>query len=94
VDCVVETVASAATRLGVGRIDLLKVDTERGELGVLLGIGTDLWPGIHNVAVEAEDHGGTVDTIGDLLTRQGMTVSVTQLPGNRGTGLHMLYARR
>jgi 31-O-methyltransferase len=94
VECTVETVAEAAARLGVDRIDLLKVDAERAELDVLRGVGAQLWPGVANVVVEAEDGNGQVAAITDLLSGQGMQTTVTQVPEFRGTALYMIYASR
>jgi hypothetical protein len=94
VECTVETVAQAASRLGADRIDLLKVDAERAELDVLRGVGEELWPRVGNVVVEAEDGAGQVAAITDLLARQGLRASVIQVPEFRGTALHMIYASR
>lgn len=90
VDCVVDTVSAVARDHGIDRIDLLKVDVERGELDVLLGIDDRTWPTIGAVVVEVED----VRRVSDLLTGHGMRVSVTQPREYRGTALHMLHASR
>jgi FkbM family methyltransferase len=94
VECTVETVATAAARLGADRIDLLKVDAERAELDVLRGVGPELWPRVGNVVVEAEDGVGQVTAITELLAQQGLRASVIQLPELAGTALHMIYASR
>jgi FkbM family methyltransferase len=94
VQCAVETAATAAARLGVERIDLLKVDVERAELDVLLGVGDDLWPRVGNVVVEVEDDDGRAEAIRALLSRHGLHIDVVHRDEYRGTALRMLYARR
>jgi 31-O-methyltransferase len=94
VDCALERVATVVSRLGIEGIDLLKVDTERAELDVMLGVGEQLWPRVRNVVVEVEDDAGQAAAIRDLLTGYGMRVRVSQSDEYRGTALHMLYASR
>lgn len=90
VDCAVETVSDAAERLGLDRVDLMKVDVERGELDVLAGIDEQLWPAIGNVVVETED----AEQVENLLTAHGMRVALTQPPEYQATALRILHATR
>lgn len=94
VACAVERVDAVAARLGIERIDFLKVDVEGFEVKVLKGIGEALWPAIRNAAVEVEDDNGALAAVTELFTRQGMCTSVRQPDGYSGTGIFLLFATR
>jgi FkbM family methyltransferase len=94
VTCRLRTVSDIVREHAVARIDLLKVDVEKSELEVLLGIDEDDWPKIRQVVVEVHDVDGRLALIEALLNRHGFTVSVEQDASLRGTRLHNLYARR
>lgn len=90
----VSPLASVLPRLGIDRIDLLKVDVEGSELDVMLGLDEPAWSVLHNAVVEIDDRTDELDRIRRLCHCHGMTTSVTQLPEYRGTDLHILYAWR
>jgi FkbM family methyltransferase len=84
---------------GVERIDLLKVDVQRAELDVLLGIEAEDWRKIGQVVMEVHDRAGTasagrVDQIRELLERHGFAITVEQEAALADTDRYNLYATR
>jgi FkbM family methyltransferase len=65
------------------RIDLLKIDVEGDELGVLRGIGPDTWSRLDRVVVEVSHHpAGQVEEVVKLLAQHGLQVTVLDaVPG-------------
>jgi phthiocerol/phenolphthiocerol synthesis type-I polyketide synthase E len=57
----------------VQKIDLLKVDVEKAEWDVLMGIDEEDWPKIQQVVVEVHDLDGRVDAVHRLLQDKGFT---------------------
>jgi amino acid adenylation domain-containing protein/FkbM family methyltransferase len=84
---------------GVSSIDLLKIDVQRAEMDVLLGIDDEHWPRIQQVVMEVHDAAGsptqgrTGDLL-DLLERRGFDVVIEQDPLLQGTDRYNLYAVR
>lgn len=78
----------------VERIDLLKVDVQKCELEVLMGIDERDWPKIAQIALEVHDEDGRVAALRDLLERRGFAVAVHQDELYVGTNIHNLYAVR
>lgn len=79
---------------GIDRINLLKVDVERAEQDVLLGIDPEHWPLIDQVVAEVHDISGRVKRLVALLGAHGFDTTVEQDPAFAGSEIHMLYARR
>ncbi|MFJ4622037.1 FkbM family methyltransferase [Streptomyces sp. NPDC088812] len=94
VPCTVERLDSVAERLGIDRIDFLKIDVEGFEVKVLEGIGEELWPKIARAAVEVEDDHGELVAVRSLFEKHGMRVSVEQPAEYRGTSVYNLFADR
>jgi amino acid adenylation domain-containing protein/FkbM family methyltransferase len=92
--CEVRTVSAVMAELGVARVDLLKVDAEKGEAGVLAGVAEEDWGKIGQVVVEVHDLSGRLDELKGMLEGRGYRVSVEQEEGLEGTGLYNLYAVR
>lgn len=59
---------------GVERIDLLKVDVEGSELGVLQGVNYEHWKFIRNIVLETTESSGDRQKIEDLLRQKGFKV--------------------
>lgn len=55
IECRLRTLSEVIAEEQLERIDLLKVDAERSELPILLGIAERDWPKIRNVVVEGQD---------------------------------------
>ncbi|HEX9183869.1 MAG TPA: phosphopantetheine-binding protein, partial [Burkholderiales bacterium] len=87
------TLSSVIAEEGLERIDLLKVNVEKSELDVLLGIGPADWPRIRQLVVEV-DRRENLAPIADLLERQGFEFLIEQDPLLRNTQLCYVYAIR
>ena len=96
VTCPVRTISEILGEEEVPRIDLLKIDVQRGEMDVLDGITDEDWAKIGQVVAEVHDlRDGRVARIVDLLGMHGFDViSAEQEPLLRGTDIYNLYARR
>jgi amino acid adenylation domain-containing protein/FkbM family methyltransferase len=86
----VTTVSALINEQGIERIDLLKVDAERSEVGVLTGVFAAHWPRIRQVVVEV-DGNERLGAVRSLLTDVGFTVVVED---TAEPGLRMVYATR
>jgi len=75
-------------------IGLLKVDVERAELDVLLGIADADWQRIHAVVAEVHDLEGRLQEVRELFDRHGMSAQVQQDPRLIGTEIHEVFATR
>jgi len=94
IQCEVWPLSAVIDEEGIARIDYLKIDVERSELDVLLGIRDEHWPLIRQVGAEVHDEHGMLAAIRELLERNGFHVVVRQDPLLRGTCVHDLFATR
>jgi FkbM family methyltransferase len=83
----------------IDQIDLLKVDVQRSELDVLMGIEAADWKKIRQVVMEvheidSSDGMGRIAQVRSLLEKHGFEVVVEQEEILRGTDRHNLYASR
>ena len=78
---------------GIERIDLLKINVEKSELDVLMGIGPRDWPRIRQLVIEVDQRGNLAPII-SLLDRHGFDHCVEQDPLLRNTELCYVYAIR
>jgi amino acid adenylation domain-containing protein/FkbM family methyltransferase len=92
--CKLETVSGMIQKSGVQHIDLLKVDVEKSELPVLLGIQEEDWPKIKQLVVEVHDRDGSLQNITRLLESHGYSLAVTQTDVLMHTNLYTVYAHR
>ncbi|MFL5386940.1 MAG: amino acid adenylation domain-containing protein, partial [Longimicrobiaceae bacterium] len=90
----VTTLSRVIDDCGVERIDLLKVDVEKGELEVLRGIREEHWDRIGQVVLEVDDDGERLGRVLALLEARGFGAAVEQDELLRGTGLYNVYAVR
>ena len=86
--------SAVVAELGIGRIDLLKIDVEQAEADVLAGILDADWPLIRQLAAEVHDLDGRLAAIVSELRGRGFEVETEQEPAFRDGPLHMLYAIR
>ncbi len=87
------TVSTALRRLGLERLDWLKIDVEGAELDVLRGIEPDDWPRIRRVLLEAEDAHQEREARA-LLESVGFRVETRDNPVFGGHDLKMMFASR
>ena len=87
------TLSSVIAEEGIERIDLLKINVEKSELDVLLGLSPRDWPKIRQLVIEV-DQQQNLAPITSLLEREGFEVLVEQDPLLRKTELCYVYAIR
>jgi amino acid adenylation domain-containing protein/FkbM family methyltransferase len=90
----VRRLSSVVRALGLDRIDLLKIDVQRGEDEILDGIDLDDWPKIRQIVVEYQNGSGTDRTIPGRLAAQGFIVTTEQDTLHSGTDVLYTYATR
>ncbi|PZH19195.1 hypothetical protein C1I97_02880 [Streptomyces sp. NTH33] len=94
VTCVLRTLSDVIEETGVDRIDLLKIDAEKSEREVLLGLRDEHWPLVRQLVIEAHDLPGQVDWIQRHLEARGYRVAVDGQHMLADTGLVTVYATR
>src|SRR4051812_1873566 len=87
------TLSSVMLEEGIQQIDLLKINVEKSELDVLMGIASNDWPKIRQLVIEV-DQQGNLSPITSLLEQQGFEYLVEQDPLLRNTDLCYVYAIR
>jgi FkbM family methyltransferase len=87
------TLSGVIAAEGLDRIDLLKINVEKSELDVLLGVSPDDWPKVRQLVVEV-DRQESLQPITNLLEQHGFEVLVEQDPLLRKTELCYVYAIR
>ncbi|WP_220634946.1 amino acid adenylation domain-containing protein [Georgfuchsia toluolica] len=87
------TLSSIIADEGIDRIDLLKVNVEKSELDVLMGISPDDWPKIRQLVIEV-DLDSNLGPILSLLELYGFEMLVEQDPLLSRTELCYVYAIR
>jgi FkbM family methyltransferase len=94
--CQVRTLSEMLRETAAPRIDLLKIDVQRGEMDVLAGIAEEDWARVRQVVMEIHDLSDQrVAQATALLRRHGFgSVVVEQEPMFRGTDIYNLFAVR
>ena len=92
--CQLRTVSEIIEENEVERIDLLKIDVEKGERDVLQGIRDHDWAKIRQLVIEVHDVSGRLTEIVTLLEARGYDVGSEQSQTLQSAGLYNLYARR
>lgn len=87
------TLSSVIAEENIERIDLLKINVEKSELDVLLGIASDDWPKIRQLVIEV-DREANLEPIVSLLDGHGYDLLVTQDALLASTELRYVYAIR
>ena len=95
VDCQIKKTSDVIEELKVDRIDLMKIDCEGAELGVVNGISESDWPKIQSMVIEIHDHDGRLDYIKNLLIDKGFkNIHLEVEKGLEHTKLVNLFATR
>ncbi len=92
--CKLRTISDVMREQGVERIDLLKIDAQKSEWDILVGINEDDWPKIRQVTLEAHDSDGRIEQVTALLEKHGFEVSIEQESTLQGSRLYDIYAIR
>ena len=95
VTCQLKTLSAIVQEHEINKIDLLKIDVEKSELDVLLGIEALDWQKIEQIVVEVHGLENRLQKIENLLKEYGFTeIKVAQESMLKGSNLFNLYARR
>ncbi|MBW4448710.1 MAG: FkbM family methyltransferase [Spirirestis rafaelensis WJT71-NPBG6] len=93
VNCQLRTLSEVIREHQIQRIDLLKVDVEKSELDVLLGIEKHDWQKIKQVVVEVHNFECRLEKIIDLLKKHRFNeITVEQEPILKGDDIFIVYA--
>jgi amino acid adenylation domain-containing protein/FkbM family methyltransferase len=87
------TLSSVIAEEDIDQIDLLKINVEKSEVDVLLGLHAGDWPKIRQIVIEVDRRENLVP-IGSLLELHGFEYLVEQDPLLRNTQLCYVYAIR
>jgi iturin family lipopeptide synthetase C len=93
-DCTLRRLSDVMREEKVEQIDLLKVDVEKSELEVLLGIDDDDWARIKQVAMELHDIDGKLEKIKALLSKHGFEYDIEKEDVLEETHLYNIYATK
>jgi FkbM family methyltransferase len=95
VTCQMQTLSQFLRDHQAVRIDLLKVDAEKGELEIFRGIEPKDWPKIQQVVVEVHDQDHRLKVITALLQHYGLTeIEVEESSTLKNWKIYTVYARR
>lgn len=95
ITCQLRTVSEIVREHKIDKIDLLKIDVEKGELDVLLGIEDRDWQKIKQVAIEVHDLEHRLQKITNLLKQHSFNeIKVAREAMLQGSNLFNLYAWR
>ncbi len=99
VNCEMRRLSDVMKEEKIDHIDLLKIDVERSELDVLKGIDAADWPKIDQIVLEVHNRVANQSEtraaeIRELLTQNGLEVTVDEDDLLKGANIFMLYARR
>ncbi len=95
IDCQVRTISQVIQEQSIRQIDLLKIDVEKSELNVLLGIEDRDWSKIEQIVIEVHDLENRVDKIEALLSSHKFyKVIVEQEPLLKNSEYFNIYAMR
>jgi amino acid adenylation domain-containing protein/FkbM family methyltransferase len=92
--CRMRRLSDVMREMDVRKIDLLKIDVEKSEWNVLLGIDEEDWVKIRQVVVEVHDMDGALENVVKLLQTKGYYVGWNQDVDFSNTNIFMVYARR
>ena len=92
--CRLRTLSEVIAEAGLERIDLLKIDVQKAELDVLMGLDDSDWPKIRQVVVEVHDVDGRLDRLRQMLAERGFQVESDQEALYAGSPIYLLYGTR
>jgi FkbM family methyltransferase len=95
VNCQLRTLSQVVRDHGVERIDMLKIDVEKAELDVLLGVEDGDWAKIQQIVIDVHDDDDRLGTVIALLRKHGLTeITVEQPPTLKNSGIYTVFALR
>lgn len=93
-ECRLRPLSDVIAECEVEWIDLLKIDVQKAELGVLRGIREEHWSRIGQIVMEVHDLDGRLERIVRMLEERGFRVAVEQDELLIGSVLYNLFAVR
>ncbi|MBF2063417.1 MAG: FkbM family methyltransferase [Calothrix sp. C42_A2020_038] len=95
VTCHLKTLSEIIHEQNIEQIDLVKIDVERSELDVLLGIEAQDWQKIKQVVLEVHDLNNRVTKVTDLLMQNGLNkITIEQQSFLKSSEYFNVYALR
>ncbi len=94
VECRLRTLSGVIREHGIERIDLLKVDAEKSEMDIFVGIEEEHWARIRRIIAEVHDIDGRVERAAELLRGHGFEVVVEEDSSLQDTGIYHVFAQR
>jgi FkbM family methyltransferase len=95
VNCQLKRLSDVIRENDIHQINLLKIDVERSELEVLMGIEEKDWPKINQIVVEVHDIENQLENIQNLLKIKGFAkISLEQDPFLKASKNFNLFATR
>ena len=80
VECPVRSLSDLIDEEHLDQIDLLKIDAECAEVDILNGVRDEHWQRIHQIAIEVHRGEGPLESVLDILKRQGYQTAVDHNP--------------
>ena len=95
VTCQLKTISQVVQKQNIQQIDLLKIDVEKSELDVLLGIDEQDWGKVRQIVIEAHDIEHRIDRLKTLLSEHNFKkIIVEQEPLLEKSEYFNIYAMR
>ena len=95
VTCQLKTISQVVQEQNIQQIDLLKIDVEKSELDVLLGIDEQDWGKVKQIVIEAHDIDNRIDRLKTLLSKHDFKrIIVEQEPLLEKSEYFNIYAMR
>jgi len=92
--CPIRRLSSIIAEFGLVRVDLLKIDVQRGEEEVLAGLVEVDWLKIRQLVIEMQDEDGAVGRVLDLCRLHDFEVDIATIPLHQDTAVRFVYAWR
>jgi FkbH-like protein/FkbM family methyltransferase len=93
--CELKTLSTIFAEYDIDRVDLLKVDAEKCEWEILMGIDASDWDKIKQIVIEVHDSVGDLyKKIRGLLEAKGFKLEVVEETLLEGSGLFNIYGKR
>ncbi len=92
--CKLKTISEIISENNLARIDLLKIDVQKSEFDVLLGINQNDWHKIRQIVIEVHNESNRLAQVSSLLSGKGYSVVAEQDSLYTATNIYNLYAIR
>jgi len=90
----VTTLSDFVVAENIEKIDLLKIDAQKSELGILRGMKQYVWDKTDRFVIEIHDINGAASIAVDLLKDRGFDVTVSYHPLHKDSSVRLIGAVR